>query len=58
MKSAIPNELRQNFSELLHQLDGTGDEDRANCTRIFCLALLNELKSSDDRGQTLEFLNI
>jgi hypothetical protein len=53
----IPQEMRRSFCALLEQLDGTGD-DRVNISRVMMLALLNELKTSEDRGQTLEFLNI
>jgi hypothetical protein len=53
---AIPQEMRQSFCALLEQLDSTGD-DRANISRVMMLCLLNELKNSDDRGQTLEFIN-
>jgi hypothetical protein len=58
MTRVVPHEMRPSFCELLDQLDGAGDADRANCTRVMMLALLNELPNSDDRGQTLEFLSI
>jgi hypothetical protein len=53
----IPQEMRRSFCALLEQLDGTGD-DRANISRVMMLALLNALKNSEDRGATLEFINI
>jgi hypothetical protein len=56
MMRVVPHELRWSFCDLLKQLDGTGD-DRADYTRIFCMALLNELKTSADRGETLRFIN-
>jgi hypothetical protein len=56
MKRVIPQEMRRSFCALLEQLDGTSD-DRANISRVMMLALLNELKTSEDRGQTLEFIN-
>jgi hypothetical protein len=57
MKQVVPQEMRRSFSELLVQLDSTGDDDRADYTRIFCLALLNELSNAVDRVVTLDFLS-
>jgi hypothetical protein len=56
MTRVIPQEMRRSFCALLEQLDGAG-ADRANISRVMMLRLLNELKNSEDRGQTLEFIN-
>jgi hypothetical protein len=57
MKRVVPQAMRRSFCELLDQLDGTGDADRADCTKVMMLALLNKLQNSEDRGETLNFLN-
>lgn len=57
MKPVVPHEMKQAFVALLDQLDGTGDgDDRANCTRVMTLALVNRLPPPD-RAMTMDFLN-
>lgn len=57
MKQFVPQQLRRHFSDLLDQLDGTGDADHcANCTRIMTLALINRLPPVE-RVITMDFLN-
>jgi hypothetical protein len=57
MTRVVPHEMRQSFCDLLNLLDHTNDANRADCTRVMMLALLNELKTTEDRGQTLDFIN-
>jgi hypothetical protein len=56
MKRVVPQEMKQTFCELLDKLDGTGDADRANCTMVMTLALVNRLPPVE-RVQTMDFLN-
>jgi hypothetical protein len=50
----VTREMKQAFCVLLDELDG--DADRANCTRVMALALVNRLAPMD-RVETMDFLN-
>jgi hypothetical protein len=56
MKRVVPPEMKQAFITLLDELDDSGDADRADCTMVMTLALVNRLPPVE-RVQTMDFLN-